>query len=330
MFDPVFDIDFFNTFHTSDSRLLVALSLSLLYYWKPSWLKASLVLRPQDLVKCFWLERWSTFWPHQDQSSSLSFNVESEMPFVVAISELSIVPQSTQNLGGTAQALNFYQTQQLITKDNEVWYNDGMVDLAWSKLVGKLSNFTLEELSTCEGGQASLAILYTIVDQDGFATTTAEPLLQQQQLTDVKSRSLADTAAADQLSISLYELCFTLNPAKCLCLSFTSHSLLHGLASSIKPHFFTSSSKSNLLSQGSTLSALLAGKHKPSSNSLTPSLGRNLQRANVKGASEKGERPGCFMKTTHVMIAKIIYAMIAKIIHFTIAKMIYFLVLQRC
>ncbi|KAJ7598362.1 hypothetical protein C8J56DRAFT_165315 [Mycena floridula] len=56
-----------------------------------------------------------------------------------------------------------------------------------------------------------------------------------------------------------------------------SHSPLHGLASSIKPHFFASSSKANVPSQGSTLSALLAGKHNPSSNSLTPSLARKEQ-----------------------------------------------------
>ncbi|KAJ7573325.1 hypothetical protein C8J56DRAFT_1173819 [Mycena floridula] len=38
---------------------------------------------------------------------------------------------------------------QVITKDNEVWYNDGMVNNGRSTLEGKLVDFSVEELSTC-------------------------------------------------------------------------------------------------------------------------------------------------------------------------------------
>ncbi|KAJ7581734.1 hypothetical protein C8J56DRAFT_895316 [Mycena floridula] len=47
---------------------------------------------------------------------------------------------------------------RVITKDNEVWYNDSMVNGGQSRLEGKLSEFNLEDLSSCEGGRASLAV----------------------------------------------------------------------------------------------------------------------------------------------------------------------------
>ncbi|KAJ7585480.1 hypothetical protein C8J56DRAFT_1004802 [Mycena floridula] len=47
---------------------------------------------------------------------------------------------------------------QVITKDNEVWYNDGMANNVQSVLEGKLSDTTVEDLSVCPGGRASLAV----------------------------------------------------------------------------------------------------------------------------------------------------------------------------